>query len=283
MTDQGPRRRYVGAATPVGNARSDSPRSSSVEPGSEPGFDPGFDPGASLCIVSWNVHKLLHDGIHDELEDMRDLMDPDLLLLQEARCDMPVPFGLGGHHARSFRSGLANRSEEGVMTLSRVEATHAQRVRSSERELFVLTPKAALVSLFPVADGRQLCVINVHGLNFDPTGGQLARQLEALSQRVAGFDGPLIIAGDFNTWNESRMSAVMSVAAALDVTEVKPPYPGGKTGDLPSGAVSRALGFNPEMHLDRIFVRGFRAESVSWMMEYKASDHVPILARLEWA
>ncbi len=241
-----------------------------------------LDPGTDLCIVSWNVHKLLHDGIYDEFEDMIEQRAPDLLALQEARAHMAVPTGMAGHYGHSFRSGVLGRTDEGVVTLSTIEPTRTYRVRSQERELYVLTPKAALLSMFAVEDGRELCVVNLHGLNFDPTGGQLARQLDGLRERVEGFQGPLIVAGDFNTWNEPRMEAVESLRRSLGLIEVKPDYPGGKTGDVPPGLMSKALGFNPEMHLDRIFVRGFRPIQVSWMMEYRASDHVPILARLEW-
>lgn len=256
------------SATPVG-----APKGSS---------DDAFDPSSEVCIVSWNVHKLLHDGVHDELQDLVDLRGPHLLALQEARLEMTIPSGMGGHHARSFRSGILERRAEGVMTLSSVSPSRAHRIRSKERELLFLTPKAALVSFFRVADGRELCLVNLHGLNFDPTGAQLARQLEALALRVSEFTGPLIVAGDFNTWNGPRMDAVEALSDALDLEEVKPDYPGGKTGHVPAAVVRRAIGFRPEMHLDRIFVRGFRAVQVSWMMEYQASDHIPILARLEW-
>ena len=261
-----------------------SERSDSATPVAGPNrpSDDAFDPGTEICVVSWNVHKLLHDGVHDELQDMVDLRGPHLLALQEARRDMPIPSGMVGHHARSFRSGLIDRIEEGVMTLSSVNPSSAQRIRSKERELLFLTPKAALASFFQVENGRELCLVNLHGLNFDPTGAQLVRQLEALAREISSFTGPLIVAGDFNTWNGPRMKAVEALSADLDLVEVKPNYPGGKTGHVPPRVVRRAVGFRPEMHLDRIFVRGFRPIQVSWMMEYRASDHVPILARLEW-
>ncbi|QDV09808.1 hypothetical protein Poly30_53680 [Planctomycetes bacterium Poly30] len=266
------RSRRSETATPVGQPAPSSGQGPAQE----------FDPASELCIVSWNVHKLLHDGVHDELQDLVDIRCPHLLALQEARLGMHLPTGMVGHHARSFRSGLLGRSEEGVMTLSSVAASNAYRVRSAERELRVLTPKAALVSLFRVAGGGELCLVNLHGLNFDPSGAQLARQLEALRVRVEAFRGPMIVAGDFNTWNKARMDAVEALSHALDLEEVRPDYPGGKTGDVPAGVVSRAIGFSPDLHLDRIFVRGFRPIQVSWMLEYEASDHVPILARLEW-
>lgn len=242
-----------------------------------------LDPRRDLCVVSWNVQKFQDHGIHDELGAIVAAEQPDLLLLQEARAGAPIPQGMTGHHALSFRSGLRDRSEEGVMTLGAVAPLRAHRVRSDERELLVLTPKAALISFFNVDGGGELCVVNLHGLNFDPTGAQLARQLEGLRARIMSFEGPLIIAGDFNTWNRPRMEAVNELGAALDLVEVKPSEEGGKTGDLPEGLLGRALRFSPDLWLDRIFVRGFSPVDVSWMLEYQASDHVPLLARLRWA
>ncbi len=263
------------SATPVGAVRTDQDGEASREQ--------ALDPSRDLCVVSWNVHKLQDDGIHDELDALVASEQPDLLLLQEARAAAPIPRGMTGHHALSFRSGVRDRSDEGVMTLGAVAPVRAHRVRSDERELLVLTPKAALISFFRLAGGGELCLVNLHGLNFDPTGAQLARQLDDLRARIASFAGPLIIAGDFNTWNHARMEAVNELGAALDLVEVKPNEEGGKTGDLPEGLLGKAVGFSPELWLDRIFVRGFTPVEVSWMLEYQASDHVPILARLRWA
>lgn len=242
-----------------------------------------LDPSQDLCIVSWNVHKLQHDGIHDELEALVAAESVDFLLLQEARACAPIPPGMGGHHALSFRSGMRDRSDEGVMTVGTVQPLRAHRVRSEQRELLVLTPKAALISFFQVAGGAELCIVNLHGLNFDPTGAQLARQLDALRARIESFVGPLIVAGDFNTWNRARMDVVKDLGGALGLVEVKPDEEGGKTGDLPEGLLGKAVGFAPDLWLDRIFVRGFTPVEVSWRLEYQASDHVPILARLRWA
>ncbi len=242
-----------------------------------------LDPAQDLCIVSWNVHKLQHDGVHGELEALVADQRVDFLLLQEARACTPVPPGMGGHHALSFRSGMLERTDEGVMTVGLVPPLRAHRVRSKQRELLVLTPKAALISFFQVAGRGELCIVNLHGLNFDPTGAQLARQLDGLRERIASFEGPLIIAGDFNTWNHARMDVVKDLTDTLDLIEVKPDEEGGKTGDLPEGILGRAVGFAPDLWLDRIFVRGFAPIEVSWRPEYQASDHVPILARLRWA
>ncbi len=234
-----------------------------------------------LVVVSWNVHKGVDPGLPAELVRLVHDRKPHILALQESRPDLALPAGFAGHHATSFRRGLVG-PEEGVMTIASAPITLAHRVRSSERELMVLTPKAALITLFPLSDGRSLCLINVHGLNFDPSGKQLARQLAELRSLVEHIDGPLIVAGDFNTWNEPRMTAVLDLAHALDLFEVYPDYPGGKKGHAPSKTVRKAIKIDRRLHLDRLYVRGLRTVHAAWLEHYECSDHVALVTRLAW-
>ncbi|MEM6674568.1 MAG: endonuclease/exonuclease/phosphatase family protein [Planctomycetota bacterium] len=234
-----------------------------------------------LTVVSWNVHKALDPGLPGELETLARERSPDLIALQEARPELPLPVGYAGHHGASFRRGLVG-PDEGVMTVGRVATSAVHRVRSSQRELMVLTPKAALISLYPLDDGQTLCLVNVHGLNFDPSGRQLARQLDELRSLVEHLPGPLIVAGDFNTWNEPRMGAVLDLAHALDLVEVYPDYPGGKKGDIPAERVRRAVGLDRRLHLDRLYVRGLRPVHAAWLEQLECSDHVALICRLAW-
>ncbi len=254
-------------ATPVGPQESGSLPLISVE--------------EDLRVVSWNIHKALDPGLPAELARLVEERAPDVLALQEARPDLPVPAGFAGHHAASFRRGVVG-PEEGVMTLARHAVGSARRVRSSERELHLLTPKAALIAALPLSNGGELCLVNVHGLNFDPSGRQLARQLEELRDRVAHLSGPIVVAGDFNTWNDRRMEAVRDLAQALDLQEVCPDFPGGTKGRLPVRRARETLGLDPRLHLDRLFVRGLLPVHAAWMESYGCSDHVPLIAHLSW-
>ena len=254
-------------ATPVGAL---APNAPSVIATDEP-----------ICIVTWNVHKGLDPRLTGELELVSERRTPDIVALQEARPSLHVPGGFAGHHAASFRLGLLGPAE-GVMTLTRVAPIAAHRIRSGERELFVLTPKAALISFLPLSDGRSLCVINVHGLNFDPSGKQLARQLEDLRQLVEYLDGPLVITGDFNTWNEPRLEAVEELRDGLGLIEVCAEIPGGKKGHMPIEPIRKAVGLDPRLHLDRLYVRGLEPMRASWLEEFRASDHVALCATLSF-
>lgn len=240
-----------------------------------------LDPAEPLRVVSWNVHKGLDAGLEQDLRGIARDRAPHVLALQEARPDLALPGGYSGHHAASFRRGLRLATTEGVTTAASVETAWAHRVRSAERELFFFTPKAALISTFRIRDGRELVLINVHGLNFDPSGRQLARQMDDLRHTVAHVEGPLVIAGDFNTWNEARLQAVHDVAMALGLAEVAPDVPGGRTGGLQRGErLERWIGLDRRLHLDRIYARGLTPIRAAWLEEREASDHVALFAEL---
>ena len=245
------------------------------------GAPPPLRTDEDLRVLSWNIHKAVAPELVGELARLAADRAPHLLALQEARPGLDLPAGYAGHHATSFRRGLVG-PEEGVMTLARGAVAAARGVRSSERELRLFTPKAALISTLPLEGGGELRVVNVHGLNFDPSGRQLARQLEDLRHRVEDLDGPLVVAGDFNTWNDRRMDAVRELARALDLREVAPDFPGGTKGRLPLRRARETLGLDPRLHLDRLLVRGLEPVHAAWLESYGGSDHVPLFAQLAW-
>ena len=99
---------------------------------------------------------------------------------------------------------------------------------------------------------------------------------------MAHLSGPVVVAGDFNTWNDRRMGAVQDLAHALDLVEVAPDFPGGTKGRLPVRKARETLGLDPRLHLDRLFVRGLVPVHAAWMEPYRCSDHVPLIAHLSW-
>ena len=77
-------------------------------------------------------------------------------------------------------------------------------------------PKSFLVARFPLA-GRSAAIqiATVHALNFMLELGPYEAQLDALGKALAAQDGPIALAGDFNTWSEAREHALSSLAARL--------------------------------------------------------------------
>jgi endonuclease/exonuclease/phosphatase family metal-dependent hydrolase len=101
------------------------------------------------------------------------------------------------------------------------------------------------------------------------------KQLEALASRIERLvphDAPLIIAGDFNDWTRRASEYLMR---ALNVSEVFETYGRGPARSFPA--------LLPVLHLDRIYVRGFKVKlahvhrGLNWA---RFSDHAALSALL---
>ena len=91
--------------------------------------------------------------------------------------------------------------------------------------------------------------------------------------------GPIIMAGDFNTWNERRLQLVEEIVSDLKLTEVSEFPMGRTTGDMKSEFFNSILGIQAELPLDRVYYRGISVESAQVLL-YDSSDHKPIAVKL---
>src|SRR5690606_36680045 len=92
----------------------------------------------------------------------------------------------------------------GVVTGATVPADEVIFQRSEGRELVGFTAKMVLINKFALAGKKQdLMTSNIHALNTVSWKKMGAQVLNAL--RVAkDHDGPVIFAGDFNTWSKKK-------------------------------------------------------------------------------
>ena len=107
----------------------------------------------------------------------------------------------------------------------------------------------------------------------------LRAQLDALGEAMMGHEGPIILAGDFNTWSKRRLETVQELAARFGLCEIDIFPPGRTGGDLPGDQLERLLGMDPTMPLDRVYVRGFSIISAD-VLSVRSSDHRPIMVTI---
>jgi endonuclease/exonuclease/phosphatase (EEP) superfamily protein YafD len=226
----------------------------------------GLDPGA-IRLVTWNVHKQADPGWQRDLRTIES--DNDIVLLQEivldsALRDLIADEGLRWVMASSF---LMSDVDYGVLTAARVQpvATCTERIV----EPLLRIPKSAIISWFALR-GRpeMLAVVNIHAINFSLSLGAYRAQFRAIGDALAGHEGPIILAGDLNTWTAARAQAVRDVATRLGLTEVR------------FAADRRSVFFGHE--LDHIYTRGLALVSSSAML-VRSSDHNPVEATLRVA
>lgn len=145
----------------------------------------------------------------------------------------------------------------GVATWARGPAQDLSPRRTESRDLYG-TPKSALLSTHPLAGGQRLLAVNVHGINLR-RADLLARQLRSVEAAVAEHVGPVVVAGDFNTWSRRRFAVVEAFALRLGLMRV---FAG---PDAPK--------------LDAVFVRGLEVEHAR-VVETRHSDHDALVVLL---
>jgi endonuclease/exonuclease/phosphatase (EEP) superfamily protein YafD len=231
-------------------------------------FPGGEAPGtvlvpADFSLMTWNVFKGQSPGWPQDY--VRLTRDQDIVLLQEAHLT-PTFSGLlegAGYRWYMTRAFDYNGAESGVLTAGRMPASGACLARLAEP--LIRVPKSGLLTRFPInGSGRELWVANLHGINFAPGAGPLRGQLDALAEVLADHPGPMILAGDFNDWSESRSAALTRVTERLGLIAVR----------LAQDDRSRYFG----RPVDHVFYRGLEvvyADSVA----VTSSDHNPVRVR----
>jgi endonuclease/exonuclease/phosphatase (EEP) superfamily protein YafD len=226
----------------------------------------GLDPQA-IRLVTWNLHKQQDAGWQRDLT--RFAVDRDIVLLQEIVLDPPLrgviaDAGLRWVMASSF---LYEARDIGVLTAARTAplATCTQRVV----EPLLRLPKSAVITWFALRDRSEtLAVVNVHAVNFALSLGAYRAQFDAIVDALAEHRGPLVLAGDLNTWTDARSAVVKAAADRLGLAEIA------------FDDDRRRVFFGHQ--LDRIYVRGLEWGAAS-ATPVTSSDHNPVAATLRVA
>ncbi len=221
------------------------------------------DFGPTIKMISWNMFKARKKGCMPDLTSMSSGVE--LVLLQEAvlHGGIAQPFHLasGLEWIMAENIGVGPGITTGPKTGSRVPCLSKRVVKSLDREPLVATPKTFLITSYPFA-GQTLLVLNVHAINLVSTA-KFARQLEQIIGPVHDHKGPCIVAGDFNTWNETRWHLLQKAMGDLGLSRVP-------------AAAPQWRHFNQV--LDHVFYRGLKLVTSRALLNVKSSDHVPLWA-----
>ena len=167
-----------------------------------------FLPG-TITVAIWNAHKFHDPQFSTDLQSLMDWQKPDIIFLQEARADRLAMEKIGGYFANSWSYPWPGGVTIGVVTLSKVSPGEVKPMQSKYREFFVTAPKTSLITEHPLPNGETLLAVNIHLLVFERWGVlKLRSQLDELKSIMEQHSGPILMAGDSNTWNEKRLGLV---------------------------------------------------------------------------
>lgn len=218
-------------------------------------------PGPEIRFLVWNVHKTT--GGKEWVRDFGRLAaESDVALIQEGHLTPAMNEAIQFNRGFQWFFAVAffyKGAGTGVLSSSRWPTENVAWHRSPDREPVLKTPKMALEMTIPLADGRRLLVVNVHGINF-VTNAAFKRQILPLAARVKKHDGPVVFAGDFNTWNGVRLGFLH--ARMRDAGLLRIPL----------------LNDSRRLKLDHVYMRGMTLVSAVLRDDVESSDHSPIQA-----
>jgi endonuclease/exonuclease/phosphatase (EEP) superfamily protein YafD len=223
----------------------------------------------TFALLCWNVHKNNRKikRFKPYLKELIENEKIDILLFQEAHfrdntsCIFP-------ELTYDAAANLELMNEfYGVLTASKTESKKAQAYLSQGREIFMGSHKSFLLSLYTFKDGVELLILNVHAINFRENR-HYHQELEMFLELMSRHKGPMIIAGDFNSWNKNRMNRLNDIKEKLGLNAV------------PFTKIDRVKSFMGNQ-LDFIFYRGIELLDFRVIKEHKLSDHNPLLVRFK--
>ena len=220
-----------------------------------------LDEDNRINLLVWNIYKQNRDTWRSRLEQYA--QGKQLVLLQEASMTPQLKEWISkgqwfGSQVDAFK---AFDTTAGVLNLSLDSPSKA--CAYTELEPWLRLPKSALYALYPLSNGQQLAVVNIHAVNFTYGTEEYHRQLKVLIDELSQHQGPVIVAGDFNSWSEERFAVMSKALTSLGLEEVDY-QPDNRTQ------------FVTGLPLDHVFYRGLTLETAEAPIS-DASDHNPIL------
>ena len=244
-----------------------------IGPNPSPGVQPGSgykaalpvipDPGLNaegFSFTTWNIHKGKAEGWGEDFQKI--CRSTDILILQEAYLSDNFKSLLQQEDLQwDLAAAYAyQKIEAGVLTASKIAPSST--CSFMDKEPITRVPKSILITRYPISGKHgELLVANIHAINFTMGYTAFQRQCDRLESVLATHKGPMIVSGDFNTWNDGRMSRVNAMAKRLDLS----PVPFNKNQK------SKFFG----QPVDHIYYRELEIQNATTLM-VATSDHNPL-------
>lgn len=220
-----------------------------------------IDEAGNLNLLVWNIHKQNDEGWEQALATFS--QHRQLILLQEASLtealtDWVAKQDWGASYVNAFKAfGVS----AGVLNLA--SQLPNQACAYTQVEPWLQLPKSALYARYSLSNGQDLVVLNIHAINFTVGTIDFQQQIGQLKKAVQSHQGPLLLAGDFNTWSQARLDKLYQIAQSLGLQEVKFTPDHRKT-------------FLNGLPFDHVFYRGLQLIQAQ-APSTEASDHNPML------
>lgn len=215
-----------------------------------------------LTVFVWNIFKQKRTKWQAMLKNYAH--DSQLVLLQEAYTTPELIDYAIAHYNTVEQVPALSIAEytSGVMTLSTAPPIYCCPLQ--KQEPLIRLHKSALITVYPLKTGENLMVANIHAINFSFGVVRYQQQLDDIIKQIKLHRGPIIMAGDFNSWSKRRLGTLEQITQ--------------QTGLI---AVSFEKDYRKKIFgkpLDFIFYRDLNVRE-STIFTTNSSDHNPMLVK----
>lgn len=224
-------------------------------------------PRDDIKVLVWNMYKAGKDSWATDYRKL--IKNVDILMLQEIFTvpkmihEIQKDTGRQYFLATSFKDKKNNLARTGTGTASRFTPVSIGWQRSRYREPIIRTPKMVSIAEYDLSGtDENLLTLNIHAINFVSTR-KLKHMVVTALERAAKHNGPVIFAGDFNTWSKRKLRMLYQEMSRFNFKEVQFPKIGKDDGRM------RTFG----NILDHVFVRDLKVKKSKVYADIEGSDH----------
>ncbi len=173
----------------------------------------------SFRLLNWNSYKGRNTIWQEDLERLSS--QSDLVVLQEGYLtdDLQDLLNKKQYSWDIAKAFTYKDIYTGVLTASRVKPDFLCSFRAPEPLSRI--PKTVLITRYPLSGTDEYLIIaNIHMINFSLGLADYRAQLEKTAEVLSQHRGPLIISGDFNSWNADRKRILADITQELGAKEV---------------------------------------------------------------
>ncbi len=209
---------------------------------------------ADYSVVVWNIEKAkssLWPNLMTEISK-----NIDFALIQEAvdtESTLRV-FDFSFNDYRFYESWSNHKQATGLLIASNLKPKNTYVFKSPINEPLANTPKLIAAETFQI-EGKDLLIINIHAINFRRTK-HFKAHIKTVSNLIDNHVGPVIFAGDFNTWKASRKAFLNEFMSSKNLSEAK-------------------FIRSEFLELDHVYFRGIHLKNIE-QLNVNGSDHFPI-------
>lgn len=223
---------------------------------------------SKFTVLCWNSAKLtLKKSYKELLKSLITEEGVDILLLQEVKKNLATELDISDYSYILSPNIQTRRHVFGVLSAFKSSCEDELSLLTKKREMAYATHKVTLITKHKISNNKDMMIVNLHAINFVKNSDFL-HELNNIKAIIKFHKGPIIVAGDFNTWNVKRVTYLKEFTHDLSLKEV---------------------GFSENKHvkkifsnsLDYIFYRELELTNSKVIDTKKISDHNPIIASFE--